>query len=422
MTKRSRKILFFICLFLFLVAAPAIILYCQGYRIDFNPGSAGKILTQTGGLSLKAEPKQGNVYLDGKLAKKTDFFFGSALIENLLPKKYKITLIKDGYSPWEKNLEIKEKEVTKAENIVLFRENPELNVLIKENIQNFWFSPDGKKIILKETEGKSWALKIYDLEKKIKSYLINGEEIYSKGSDLINLEWTNDSKEIYLDIGLKEREGYFSLKVGEPSPKLKQIIIQGLPDNTLVSQTIDNNTYYLDNLGYFFKNNEKIIGKPFPIQQETEYVIKVFQDYIFLKEEKTLYLYNLNSRSFEKLFDGVNDLKISPDNKKMAYFSNSEIWVLFLSDKPDQPTKKAGEKLFLVRLSETISDVFWLNSDYLIFNGENKIKIIETDDRDKVQIWQIGEVPNPKIYFNQTDKKLYFLSEQNLYSSDPLLK
>ena len=86
MTERTRTILFLICLFLFLLIAPVTIFYSQGYRFDID----SKKITQTGGLFLKIEPKQVEIYINGKLKKKTDFFFGSALIENLLPRKYKI--------------------------------------------------------------------------------------------------------------------------------------------------------------------------------------------------------------------------------------------------------------------------------------------------------------------------------------------
>jgi hypothetical protein len=147
MTKRTRTILFLVCLFLFLLIVPLAVLYSQGYRIDWD----NKKLTQTGGLFLKILPKQVEVYFDGKLKEKTDFFFGSILIENLLPKKYKIGVKKAGFYPWEKTLEIKEKEVTEAKNIVLFPENPDFTILTKE-VEGFWFSPNQKEIILKDFE------------------------------------------------------------------------------------------------------------------------------------------------------------------------------------------------------------------------------------------------------------------------------
>jgi len=98
MTKKTRTILFLVFLFIFLSAAPAVVLYSQGYRIDFD----NKKISRTGGLFLKIEPKQVEIYLDGKLTEKTDFFFGSVLIENLLPKKYEIEIKKPEFATWEK--------------------------------------------------------------------------------------------------------------------------------------------------------------------------------------------------------------------------------------------------------------------------------------------------------------------------------
>ena len=99
MSKKTRTILFLICLFLFFSSAPLVILYSQGYRFDLNPPAGGIKFTQTGGLFIKTEPKQVEIYVNNELTKKTDFFFGSALIENLLPKRYKIEVKKDGYLP-----------------------------------------------------------------------------------------------------------------------------------------------------------------------------------------------------------------------------------------------------------------------------------------------------------------------------------
>jgi len=177
-----------------------------------------------------------------------------------------------------------------------------------------------------------------------------------------------------------------------------------------------------------------------------------------LREGNNLYKFNPDLKIFENFFEKINALKISQDNKKLAYFSDYEIWVLFLSDKNDPPQKRMGEKLFLTRFSEKINDVFWLNSDYLIFNTEDKIKISEIDDRDRLNIIDVFEIkklpPNGsakkasfllppsvarremnevqrppslllgspvKMFWNQFDKKIYILNGGNLYSSNPLL-
>lgn len=401
---------------MFLLIAPSIVLYSQGYRIDFE----NKKITQTGGLFLKISPKQADIYLNGKLSRKTDFFFGSALIENLLPKKYKLEIKKTGYQSWEKTLEVTKKEVTEAKNVILLPEDLNLNSLSK-GVKNFWLSPDEKKLALEELDEAGWSLKLYDLDKNVKSHLISEGNIYSKGADLLNLEFSKDSKEIYLNVAIKEAEKNFTLKLDKTPPTLTERKIATTSENIIASKTIDNDAFYLDKSGYILREEETITEKPFPIQKETEYLLEVFANFIFLKEGENLYLLNPESKSFEKFFSGIKDLKLSPDSKTLVYLSDNEIWLLFLKDEFDQPQRKAGEKLFLMRLSEKINDIFWLNNHYLIFVSGDQIKITETDNRDKINIVDIVEIKNPRIFWNQLDKKIYLLSEENLYSSPVLL-
>ena len=423
MTKRTRTILFIICLALFLIVAPSVIFYSQGYRIDFK----AKKISQTGALFLKVWPKDVEIYLNGNLKKKTDFFFGSALIENLLPQKYQVRVEKEGYFAWEKDLEIKEKEVVDFKNIVLIPKNPNFKILVK-GVNNFYFSPDGKKIILKEIENERWALKLYDLERNIKSHLINEGDISKKGAELFDLKFSADSKKVLLEVGLKEQIKYYNLEIEKTPPVLTEIE-EPLPTfdtiplpNIVTYQSFNKEIYYLDKLGHLFKNGERLTEKPFPIKPETKYELFIFKDRIFLQEDKILYLFNPSSKSFEKFFEGINSLKISPDFKKIVYFSDFEIWILFLQEKFDQPQKEAGEKLFLTRFSEKINQVFWYTSHYLIFNIGEKIKIAEIDERDRINIVDLAEFENPEIFFNQIDKKLYILSAGNLYSSEKLIR
>lgn len=390
MRKRTRTTLFFSLLFAFALFTPAVILYSQGYRFDFERGK----ITQTGGIFLKAEPKQVEIYINDELAKKTDFFFASALLENLLPGEYKITLKKEGYFPWEKNLEVKEKQVTEAKNIILIPGKVDFKVLSK-NIGNFWLSPDGKKTALQENNlspETGWALKLYDLEKNVKSYLIGDKDISQKFPvDFVNLEWSLDSKAIYLDVATKENEQNFVLKLDKlPLALTKRAVTPVPPLN---------------------------IPNSFPVKEETEYKLDVFNNYIFLREGETLYLFDNNPETFEKVLEGVKNIKISPDKEKLAIFSASEIWIFYLTD---TPRKKAGERQFLARFSEKIGDIFWLNNDYLILSAGDKIKISETDERDRIQSWDIGNFPDPQIFFNETNKKLYILSEGSLSSSEKL--
>lgn len=414
MTKRARFILFWSCLIFFSATAPLVVLYSQGYRIDFSPPTGGKIFTQTGGIFLKINPHQADIYLDDKLIKKTDFFFGSILIENLLPKHYKVQIKKEGYLPWEKTFQVKEKEVVEAKFISLILAKNDFKT-IAQKAENFWPSPDGKKIILLEQDSQSWALKLYDTEKNLKSSLLAEKDITQKGASILNLDFAQDSKQIYLDVGTREQEKNFLLKIDKVPPLLTERKVEAIPDDVLASYQ----GYHLDSRGFVIRNSDnfKLNQIPFSVQPETEYKLRIFNNFTFLGEGEALYLLNGESNSFERIFEKVKDLIISPDEKTLAIFSDSELWLFFLSDISEQPNRKAGQKLFLMRLSEKIDNVLWLNDYYLAFNSGNNVKIAEVDERDRIQTWDIANFPNPKIVLNEIKKKLYILSQNTLYES-----
>ena len=128
MTQKHRKYIVCLLILLFFIVTPPTILYSQGYRFDIT----NKKISCTGGLFAKALPKSANIYLDEILVDKTDFLFGAVLVENLLPKQYKISLKKDGYYSWDKTLEVKERQVCDAKNITLVPKNPEFSINAKD--------------------------------------------------------------------------------------------------------------------------------------------------------------------------------------------------------------------------------------------------------------------------------------------------
>lgn len=417
----QRKILFWALLFLFLIIGPYLVLYSQGYRFDFEK----RKFVQTGGLYIKAHPKQAEVYLNGKFIKKTDPFFGSFFVQELLPKKYEVEVKKEGFFSWKKNLEINEKKVAEAKHIILFPKNLNLEKIDFE-INDFYLSPDGKKIILVQKEKEVWALKLYEIEKKLKSHLVSEKEISKTGAGLLNLEFSENPNLIKLTLGIKEELNLFSLDISFSPPILKRIEENKQKNEKIVTtKKVGKDIYSLDIEGNFFKNEQKINSEPLPIEKESEYSIEVIPENIILKAKKSDYesqffLFNPESRVFEKFFEGGKDLKIAPDKKKAVYFSQYEIWLLFLEKELLQPEKNVGEKEFLLRFSKKIEDIFWLNSSYLIIVSEGAIQISEIDTRDTINFVEIAKFEKPKVFWNSLEKKLYILEKGVLYQASLL--
>jgi len=462
MSKRARTILFFICSALFFLTVPLVILYSQGYRLDLEK----RKIVKTGAFYFKTFPKEAMVFIDRKLEKSTDFFFGATLIENLLPKKYLVSIEKLGRQAWKKNLEIKEAQVTEAKNIILVPEDLKYGLLEKD-VKEFSFSPDGRKIVFKkdilDEKENPWTLKLYDLERGIKSHIVDKKQLSEKEVILLGIIWAPDSERIILKTEIEKEVKFFLLDLKESPPNLKAlgslegaeqvffhpkdsqkvffskklegslVLFAGSFENgseSLASKDMiaykisEDGIFWMSKDGSlqksdFSERSQKLNFEPFPIGQEP-IEIEVFNSNIFLKESGKLFLLNENLRKFQEIGNNLEAFKISPDAKKICLWNGNEIWLVYLKEEQGQPEKKAGEKIFLTRFSEKIGKVFWLTSHYLIFNVESKIKIVEIDDRDEIQTWDLSDFKNPEIYFNQKDKKLYIFSGENIFVSEKL--
>jgi len=227
------------------------------------------------------------------------------------------------------------------------------------------------------------------------------------------LEFSENSKEVFLEIGAQERIEYFSIDLEESPPTLTKAESPVLkPGDALTYAKENDDLYYLTIFGYLFKNQDKLTPERFPVKPETSYTLKVLEDRIFLQEKETLFVFNPDSASFEKMFEPVKDFKLSPDSKKLLIFSDYEIWALFLED--ELPRKKAGDEVFLARLSEKIGDCFWIDSHYIVFTNGNRIKISEIDERNRINMVETKETKTPEILWSENNKRLYILSEGSL--------
>ena len=106
-----RRLFYLLAIVIFLIAAPAIVLYTAGYRYDFKKHQ----IQLTGSLYIKTFPDNVEIYLNDKLVSNSTPF----RVSHLLPNQYQIKIKKDGFDSWYKNLEVQPGKATFAENICL---------------------------------------------------------------------------------------------------------------------------------------------------------------------------------------------------------------------------------------------------------------------------------------------------------------
>lgn len=138
MTKLKQYRVAFTLAVIFIVGlfATVAIFYARGWKPNFQ----NRTIDRTGLLVANSTPTGANVYIDGRLTSATN-----TTITYLEPKAYKIRIEKDGYTPWEKDIEISEDLATEI-HALMFPLAPEIKPLTTTGATNPTLSPNGTQI------------------------------------------------------------------------------------------------------------------------------------------------------------------------------------------------------------------------------------------------------------------------------------
>lgn len=147
MKPQVRKFFFWLCVLVFVVAGAYFILLSRGIVIDL----AHLKLIKTGAIVLRFSPTGAEVLLNGKPYPEKSFFLGrDVLFEHLRPGHYHVSITKDGYAPWEGDLDVKSGMVTRNIHIVLFEGNSK-ETSVAKNVLDFWLTKRGP--VIQKTDG-----------------------------------------------------------------------------------------------------------------------------------------------------------------------------------------------------------------------------------------------------------------------------
>ena len=467
MTKRTRLIILLICFVLFFTITPWIVLYSLGYKIDFKNGC----IIATGGIYIRTEPSGTEVTIDSKIDKKTSFFSNSVFVQNLTPELHNIIIKKPEYFNYYKNIIVKENEVTKIENITLFKNSISFNKIMG-NIDYSKTSIDDKYIFAVITNNKISTLSILDLSNlQLKNETIwpikNGEILEAKWSDdsskillitknnyyifepflekqkIILLPFSNTFKEVMFNpqnsneiFAIRNNNlEYLNLLNLIKTPTIaskiiiKEILTYKIENNNIIYLAFDGNLNKSDISG---KNTEIITSFPILTDKNSSHKIFVNNFGIFILKNKDLLLLNSRTKAFDFFLADVNELKLSPDNQNIFFITNdNEVLLNHSNYEYIQGQPQSTLKILLNKFYEKISDCFWINNNYLILKADDKIKISEIDNRQNINIIDLPNkfmfegklypIENFQMYFNSQNKQIYILTNKNLIYSDRLL-
>lgn len=179
------------------IAAYVAIFFAKGYT--FSPTE--KKFVGTGIINISSEPDAASVYIDGHLTTATN-----ATVPSLKPKEYSVRVVKEGFIPWEKQIEVKEGLVT-AVKVTLFPSIPTIYPLTFSGVANPTLSPDGSRLAYIVLSGKKSGVWVWTMARNEPIAFARSSEPHQiANSQFIdfskaNLRFSPDSKQVLATIG-----------------------------------------------------------------------------------------------------------------------------------------------------------------------------------------------------------------------------
>jgi WD40 repeat protein len=154
MKLKNRKIVGYLLMLVFVLAAPAVLLYASGYRYNWHKHKVEK----TGLIFVDTEPEGAVVAVDGERAKEVT----PVTVPNLMPEEYRVTISLEGYLSWSKTLRVESGRTTFAKGVTLLRDS--LPQLIKDkDIVEAAFSNDGTAVAYMSEDNEWNELSLFDI-------------------------------------------------------------------------------------------------------------------------------------------------------------------------------------------------------------------------------------------------------------------
>ncbi|OGY25462.1 MAG: hypothetical protein A2Z24_01975 [Candidatus Woykebacteria bacterium RBG_16_44_10] len=338
MKKLSGLALFLITALLLTVG---IVLYARGYR----PNIKEKTLDPTGIVSIKSQPSDAEVFINGEEKGTTDLD-----IPNLSPGKYTIKITKEGFSSWGKEIEVKKERVNLLE-VVLFPLAPSLKALTFNGGSEPIASPDGKRIVfaIKEPQDKSglWSLDLTSGPLTI--------PFFSK--DLTKL--VSDTKEIA-----------FSSSTYEFSPDGKQLLLQ------MSGQYM-----------FFLLDTTKENKDPKEVTLDLDKTKKAWTK---KRTSDTNNALKALGKEAQSAATGLTNITFSPDKTKFIG-SRADGSALVLDS---QAQVNGDERTKLVDLPKADRYLWYPNNQCILLVSNNAISIVEVDGTNNAPIYTGNFDPN----------------------------
>jgi hypothetical protein len=134
MKLQTRRRIFYVFFLLFFVIGTIVILYAEGWRLNFGNLQAEK----AGGIYVRSFPDSAQITLDGKpIQNQSAFLSRGTFISGLFPKTYTLKLSEADYDSWSEDALVLPSIVTEMKYAVLIPKTA-INVATSQNVKAFF--------------------------------------------------------------------------------------------------------------------------------------------------------------------------------------------------------------------------------------------------------------------------------------------
>ncbi len=400
MNKTIRRFLLFFSYTTFVVVAPLIILYAIGYR----PQISSPIPRPVGVILADAFPKKANIAVN-------EVSYGTLprSVSNVEPGMAKVQITKEGYSPWEKLLEVKPTQATDIRSIRLLPVSFE-KVTIAQNIK--LFAPSPNNLLLAGVTSKNTLTILDDTGVAI----LPQEQLTDRPTAIT---WSPDGAHILITL---PKNTYQLFAITEKAidaiatknltgitnilwSPLSENTLYGLDKNkTLISYSISTGIQetVIKNVNTYEIANRTIYYQTFQNQLMAQNIRSTDSRIISANTEKTLKKISVNSNGTLALLFGDGELKIqkqngdttdvSPVSENMWWSPDSQLLLVQTSPTELSIYNVENERLFalpqgelhlLTRLSQPITHPQWFSDSlHIFYQTNNSLFFSEIDTRD----------------------------------------
>lgn len=351
------------------VAATVAVLMAKGYTFSSKQGG----LVGSGIISVTSMPDGASVYLDGHLTTATN-----TNISGLSPKKYNVKIIKEGFIPWEKEIEVGEGIVSEVK-ATLFPALPTIYPLTYNGVLNPVLSPDGEKLVFAVP-------------------LVSDSPTRQKGGIWV---WTMTSQPIALarsgephQIVSSTTDLDFSKGALRFSPDSTQVLVSLGVKGTATERNYLLSANRQSSLGELRDITPTLAGtlKEWADDQKAKDDLKV----VAIKNMETKRIASSSASKTPDVSSPASGVRWSPDETK--FISGTKVYDLVMDKSYDLPEAKA---------------LFWLpDSKHIILVQEGKVAISEFDGSNVATIYA-GTFENNFVFPWPDSSRLVILTSFN---------